>query len=169
MNRINKKKLVDIYSKLFDRYEAIFLLKNSGLTVFDSRSIRLQFKKIDSKFMVVKNSLAKIALNQTQFLGMSSLFFGPISVVYSNNPVLSSKLLVKICKDNDCLDLIGGALLDKQLSKEDVVILSRMPTESEIRAKIITLVNAVSRKVLWILNEPKTKLSRVFKSYAKKY
>ena len=77
MDRISKEKLVASYSKLFNNYEAIFLVKNSGLSVLDSRSIRSQFKKIDSKFIVTKNSLAKIALNDTKFSNAQELFNGP--------------------------------------------------------------------------------------------
>ncbi len=168
MDRINKEKLVASYSKLFDDYEAIFLVRNSGLSVLDSRSIRSQFKKIDSKFMVTKNSLAKIALNDTKFSNVREFFNGPIAVTYSDDPVSTSKLLIELCSNNDKIEVIGGAILDKQLSKDDVVALSKMLTQNEIRAKIAGLVNAAAGKIARVLNEPSAKLARVMKSYAEK-
>ena len=168
MDRINKEKLVANYSKLFDDYEAIFLVRNSGLSVLDSRSIRSQFKKIDSKFMVTKNSLAKIALNNTKFSSIQESFNGPIAVTYSDDPVSTSKLLIKLCSNNDKMEVIGGAILDKQLSKDDVIALSKMLTQNEIRAKIAGLVNAAASKIARVLNEPSAKLARVMKSYAEK-
>jgi len=168
VDRINKEKLVASYSKLFDDYEAIFLVRNSGLSVLDSRSIRSQFKKIDSKFMVTKNSLAKIALNDTKFSNVREFFNGPIAVTYSDDPVSTSKLLIELCSNNDKIEVIGGAILDKQLSKDDVVALSKMLTQNEIRAKIAGLVNAAAGKIARVLNEPSAKLARVMKSYAEK-
>ena len=168
MDRINKERLVASYSKLFDDYEAIFLVRNSGLSVLDSRSIRSQFKKIDSKFMVTKNSLAKIALNNTKFSNIQEFFNGPIAVTYSDDPVSTSKLLIKLCSNNDKMEVIGGAILDKQLSKDDVIALYKMLTQNEIRAKIAGLVNAAASKIVRVLNEPSAKLARVMKSYAEK-
>lgn len=168
MDRINKKKLVANYSRLFHNYESIFLVRNSGLSVLDSRSIRSQFKKIESKFMVTKNSLAKVALNDTKFSNVQELFSGPVAVAYSDDPVSASKLLMKICSDNDKIDVIGGAVLGKQLSKKEVIALSKMLTQDEIRAKIAGLVNAAGGKIVRLLNEPSAKLARVVRSYAKK-
>lgn len=168
MDKASKEKLVANYSKLFNDYEAIFLIKNSGLSVLDSKSIRSQFKKIDSKFMVAKNSLAKIALKNTKFLNIQELFSGPVAVAYSDDPVSTSKLLIKFYEQNDKIDIIGGAILDKKLGKEEVIVLSKMLTQDEIRAKIIGLVNAAASKVVRVLNEPSAKLARVIKAYAEK-
>ena len=154
MDRISKEKLVASYSKLFNDYEAIFLVKNSGLSVLDSRSIRSQFKKIDS--------------NDTKFSNSHEFFYGPVVVDYSDDPVSTSKLLVKLCNDNDKIEIIGGAILDRRLNKNEVVSLSKMLTQNEIRAKIIGLVNAVASKVARVLSEPNAKLARVIKSYAEK-
>ena len=168
MDKVSKKNLVANYSKLFNDFEAIFLVKNSGLSVIDSKSIRSQFKKIDSKFMVTKNSLAKIALKDTKFSNTCELFSGPIAIAYSDDPVSASKLLIKFSEQSDKIDIVGGAILDKQLNKEQVVALSKMLTQDEIRAKIIGLVNAAASKVIRVLNEPGAKLARVVKSYAEK-
>jgi large subunit ribosomal protein L10 len=168
VDRISKEKLVANYSRLFNDYEAIFLIKNSGLSVLDSRSIRSQFKKIDSKFIVTKNSLAKIALNDTKFSKVQELFNGPVVVAYSDDPVSTSKLLVKLYNDNNKIEIIGGAVLDRQFSKEEVVSLSKMLTQKEIRAKIVGLVNAAAGKIVRVLSEPNAKLARVIKSYAEK-
>ena len=87
-------------------------------------------------------------------------------VAYSDDPVSTSKLLVKLCNDNNKIEIIGGAVLDRQFSKEEVVSLSKMLTQKEIRAKIVGLVNAAAGKI--VLSEPNAKLARVIKSYAEK-
>jgi large subunit ribosomal protein L10 len=118
--------------------------------------------------MVMKNSLAKIALKNTNFLGAQDLFFGPVVIAFSNEPVSTSKLLIKICSAGSKLDVIGGMVLDKLLDKEEVISLSKMPSKDEVRTKIVGLINAAASNILRVLNEPKLKLCGVFKTYAEK-
>ena len=118
--------------------------------------------------MFAKNSLAKIALKDTKFSNIHDHFTGPIAIAYSDDPVSASKLLIKFCEQNDKIDVVSGAILDKTLSKEEVITLSKMLTQDEIRAKIIGLVNAAASKVARVLNEPSAKLARVIKAYAEK-
>lgn len=167
MDRSSKSRLLKHYSELFNNCEAIFLMQNSGLSVPDSRSVRTQLKKIGSKFMVIKNNLAKIALDDSKFSQIKSLLFGPIVVACCTEPVSTSKLLVKICKDKGKLDIIGAAIAETPLNKQEVMALSKMLTQDEIRAKITILINAAACKIARAICEPRVKLIRIFQSYAK--
>lgn len=89
-------------------------------------------------------------------------------MAYADDPVAVSKLLVEFCKEGRKLEIIGGAMGEKQLSKGDVVHLSQLPTEDEVRAKLIGLVNAAASKLVTVLKEPGSKLARVIKAYAEK-
>ena len=167
MDKASKERLVAKYVELFDGHEAFFLVKNAGLSVLDSKYIRAKFKPIEAKFMVAKNSLAKIALTKAKFSNASDLFVGPVAVAYADDPISVSKLLVEFCKEGKKLEIIGGNILGKQLGKDDIISLSKMPTENEIRAKIIGLVRAVASKIVTVLNEPGGKLARVISAYSK--
>ena len=57
-------------------------------------------------------------------------------------------------------------MLEKQLSEDDVVNLSKMPTQEESRARIIGLINAAASKIVTVLKEPNNKLTRVIKAYS---
>lgn len=54
MDRISKEKLIVDYNKLFDQYKSIFLVKNLGLSVVDSKLIRAKLKPAGAKFIVAK-------------------------------------------------------------------------------------------------------------------
>ena len=166
MDRASKEKLIAGYTELFDRHEAVFFMKNLGLSVADSKYIRTKLKPTGARFIVTKNSLAKIAVAKTKFTNVKGLFVGPVAVTYADDPVSVSKLLVGFCKEGKKLKVIGGAMLDKQLSENDVMDLSKMPTQNEIRAKVIGLVNAIASKIVTVLKEPGGKLTRVVKAYA---
>jgi len=167
VHRVEKDKLVSSYSQLFNSYESIFLTKNLGLSVSDSRSIKQRISKIDSRFIFIKNSLAKIALNDTQFSGIRSFFSGPITITYSNDPITTSRILVSIC-NNSKLDIIGGVAFGKIISKKDIDSLSKMPTLTEIRKSIFFLINTPIAKIISILNVHTVKITHIIKSYAEK-
>lgn len=168
MDRINKQKLVTNYSELFANHESIFIVKNLGLSVLEAKFIRSQLKKSNAKFVVTKNSLAKIALSKTKFSGIQELFNGPLATTYSNDPVSTSKLLIKLCLTHNKIEVVGGAIPGKHLSKDDVISLSKMLTQDENRARIIGLVNAASSKIIGLLTEPAAKIARALKSHVKK-
>ena len=161
MNRISKQKLVESYLKLFCRYESIFLFKNLGLSISDLNYVRINFKEIGSRMIVIKNSLAKIALNNTEFVAVKSLLFGPIVIVYSNDPVITSRLLIKLCSTNDKLNIAGGILSGKILNKEEIFFLSKMFTQHEVREKIVWLLKFVVVKLAATIREPLIKIIKI--------
>lgn len=168
MDRINKQKLVTNYSELLANHDSIFIVKNLGLSVLEAKSIRAQLKKSNAKFVVTKNSLAKIALNNTKFSGIQKIYNGPLATTYSNDPVSTSKLLIKLCLTYNKIEVVGAAILGKQLNKDDVLSLSKMLTQDENRARIISLVNASSSKMIRLLTEPAAKIARILKCHVKK-
>ncbi len=168
MDRVSKEKLIISYAELFNKYEAVFLVKNLGLSVVDSKFIRAKLKPAGAKFMVAKNSLAKIAIAKTKFADIEGLFVGPMVVAYADDPIAVSKILVQFRKEGKKLEIVGGAMLGKQLGESDIISLSHMLTQDEIRAKIIGLVNAAASKIARVLKEPGSKLARVVKAYAEK-
>jgi large subunit ribosomal protein L10 len=168
VDKISKENIVKTYSELFHGYHSLFLARNIGLSVRELKSIRAQFKKIDSTFMIAKNSLAKIALRESKFTAAKDLFFGPTAVVCSDNLVSASQLLVKICKENSKLYIAGGATDNKQLKKEDIIIISQMLTQNEIRVKILGIINASANKITNVLREPSNKIARLLRSYTEK-
>ena len=68
----------------------------------------------------LKNTLAKMAIKDTNFKNLEKVFVGPTSVAYSNDPVSTSKVLVEFAKENENLKILGGAMGDKELSIEDI-------------------------------------------------
>jgi len=168
VNRKNKEKIVEKYSTLLNSYETVFLIKNLGLSVLDLKRIRSKLKGINSKILFIKNSLMKIALNNVSFPLNKDVFCGPFAIIYTNDSIAVSKLLMKLCNDISNLDIVGGADLDRQFNKDYVMWLSTMPSQDEIRTKLVFLAKFVADKVVKIINEPNVKIVRIIQSYIKK-
>jgi large subunit ribosomal protein L10 len=131
--------------------------------------MRSEFKKCNSRLVFMKNSLAKIALNNTKFLNAQKFFSGPVIIALSNDPVLTSRMLVKFANSSSVkLEVIGGMISNDLVGKEDITSLSMMPALEEIRTNIVTLINASARNIIRVLNEPRIRLTRILRTYAEK-
>ena len=168
MDRCNKENLVSCYVKLFQDHKAIFLINNLGLSVADSRYMKKELHSVGVKFLMIKNSLLRVAVGKLNFLNISDLFVGPIVLAYSNEPISSSKLLVRLLHQGSKIKIVGGFVSGHRLEEQDVLALSKMPAQNEIRGQIIHLLNSTSVKLLSLMNLPASKLVRLIESYSKK-
>lgn len=166
MDRISKQKLIRDYSELFDKYKAVFFVRNKGLSVSESESIRSQLKKSKTRFLFIKNSLARKALDGKCALEAKPYLFGPLAIACSDDPIPSSRLLIKVCGLTCKLDIVGGMSSGKVLNKDDVSTLATMPTQDEIRVMLIHLLRSTAFKVVTILNKPAVTMARMLQSYA---
>ena len=77
MDRVAKEKVVSDLTKKFDESNFFILTHNNGLSVYEITSLRNKLREAGSTFKVVKNSLAKIAVNDTKVKDLSEYFNGP--------------------------------------------------------------------------------------------
>ena len=115
---------------------------------------------------MAKNKLAKLALKDTEFAGISDLFKGPTVVAYSKDPIAAAKAATAYAKANDKLVILGGAMGKTVLDAKGVKALADLPSLDELRAKIIGLLNAPATKIARTVKEPGAKLARVIQAKA---
>ena len=77
MNRKQKKELVESLHKTFLNSQSIIVTHISGLTVSETTNLRSNMRNSNCKFKVTKNRLVKLALKNTKFEHLGSLFTGP--------------------------------------------------------------------------------------------
>ena len=83
MDRVAKEKVVSDLTKKFDESNFFILTHNNGLSVHEITNLRDKLREAGSTFKVVKNSLAKIAVNDTKVKDLSEHFNGPLAIVFS--------------------------------------------------------------------------------------
>jgi len=130
--------------------------------------LRGQMRECGAKFKVIKNSLAKLAVANTNSKELDGALTGPTALVVSNDPVGMAKNLTKFAKDNDKLVLISGVVDNQLVDKKGLVALSDMPSKDELRAKIIGLLNAPATKLVRVIKAPAEQIARVIGAYSSK-
>lgn len=168
MNRSEKTDAVAALNANFNDSAVVVVTRNLGLTVAQSTDLRLKMRDAGASYKVAKNSLAKIALKDTQYDTISDLLTGPVALATSTDPVAAAKIAVEFAKTNDKLEIVGGAMGTTVLDANGVKALASMPSLDEMRAKIIGLVQAPATKIAQLSTAPAAKLARVFGAYAAK-
>lgn len=168
MNRAKKLQAVEELQSIFNEYDVVILAHNKGLKVSTSREIRNRVKKdAAGRYFVVKNTLAKIAVSGTSYEFLKDQFSGPTSIACSNDPTSIAKTIVKLCKDNSNLELVGGAIRGEALGIDSIKRLASLPSLDELRGKIIGLLTASAGQLISILQAPSSQVVRVIDAYSK--
>jgi|TARA_B110001452_G_scaffold157864_1_gene131365 large subunit ribosomal protein L10 len=167
VNRNEKTDLVNNLHDTFDNASSVVIVHCIGLTVEESTSLRTKMRNENCNFKVTKNRIARIALKDTKYQHMDSMFKGPTAIGSSSDPVMAAKILVNYAKENEKLVIIGGGLEDKALSKIDVEALAKLPSLNDLRGKLVGLLQAPASKILRLSVEPASQVLRTISQKSK--
>ncbi len=168
MNRLEKQASIEEIRGLVETNSTTIIVHYMGLTVAQIDVLRGQMRECNAQIKVIKNSLAKLAVANTNNKELDSLLSGPTAIVVSNDPVGVAKNLTKFAKDNASLVLLGGMVDNQFVDKKAIAMLSDMPSKDELRAKIVGLLTAPATKLVRLINTPAGQLARVVDAYSKK-
>ena len=167
MDRSQKADAVAALNATFKEVGVVVVTRNLGMSVEQSTALRVKMREAGASFKVSKNSLAKLAIADTDYAGIGDMLTGPVALGTSVDPVAAAKVIVEFAKTNDKLEVVGGAMGSVMLDANGIKALATMPSLDEMRAKLIGLVQAPATKVAQLVNAPAGKLARVFGAYAK--
>ncbi|HWK35880.1 50S ribosomal protein L10 [Sphingomonas sp.] len=168
MDRSQKAESVAELNRTFNEVGVVVVTRNLGLTVAQSTQLRTKMRDAGASFKVSKNKLAKIALEGTDYAGLSDLLTGPTALATSADPVAAAKAAVDFAKTNDKFEIVGGAMGKQLLDAEGVKALASLPSLDELRGKIVGLLVAPATKLATVTQAPAAQLARVLNAYASK-
>jgi large subunit ribosomal protein L10 len=166
MDRSQKAESVASLNAVFSEVGVVIIARNLGLTVAQSTALRGKIRDAGASYKVAKNRLAKLAIKDTDYAGISDLFTGPTAIATSVDPVAAAKAVVEFAKTNDKLEIVGGSMGSLVLNAEGVKALAALPSLDQLRGTIIGLVQAPATKIAQLVTAPAGKLARVFGAYA---
>ena len=161
MDRATKERVVSDLTSRFTESNFFILTHNNGLSVEEITSLRNQLRDAGSTFKVVKNSLAKIAISDTEIKELSDYFSGPLAIVFSEELTSQPKIISDFTKDNENLSVVGGYMDGKIIDKETISKLASLPSLDTLRAKIIGSLTSSASKIAGIINKPGGQIAQV--------
>ena len=168
MDRSQKADTVAALNATFNEVGVVVITRNLGMSVAQSTALRLKMRDAGASFKVSKNSLARLAIANTDYAGIGDMLTGPVALGTSVDPVAAAKIAVEFAKTNDKLEIVGGAMGSLVLNADGIKALASLPSLDELRAKVIGLVQAPATKLAQLATAPAAKLARVFAAYAAK-
>ena len=168
MDRSQKAEAVAELNATFNEVGVVVVTRNLGMTVAQSTALRVKMREANASFKVSKNSLAKLAVANTDYAGIGEFLTGPVALATSVDPVAAAKIAVEFAKTNDKLEIVGGAMGSVLLNADGIKALAAMPSLDQLRSTLIGLVQAPATKIAQLTTAPAAKLARVFGAYAAK-
>jgi large subunit ribosomal protein L10 len=158
----DKKALVAEVKQAAETAHSALAAEYRGLTVTEMTELRKQAREQGVYLRVVKNTLAKRAIEGTDFECMQKSLSGPLILAFSQeDPGSAARVFRAFAKDHDRLVTrlvsIGGSLLPAS----DLERLASLPTLDEARAMLLGVLMAPATKLVRTLNEPAASLARV--------
>jgi len=135
MNRTEKQQLVTELTDKIKGAKALYYTDFTGLNVKRMTELRRRFRKAGVEYVVIKNTLALRAINDSGLTG--TRLRGPTGVVVSKDPVAAAKLLTDFARENDQKPVVKGGLLDgAAIDDMQVKKLASMPSREQMLAEL---------------------------------
>lgn len=107
-----------------------------GVEVGDMTALRKQAREAGVWLRVVRNTLARRAVEGTAFECLTDTFVGPTIIAFSNeHPGAGARILKDFAKGNDKLELKAAAFEGNVV---DIAMLASLPTYDEALAKLMS-------------------------------
>ena len=140
-----------------------------GMSVAEMSDLRAQAKKAKVYLRVVRNTLARRALENTDFECTSERLNGPLILAFSQEePGAAARVVKDFAKSNDNLVVRFLAFDGKALEASEVDVLATLPNREEALARLTSVALAPFSKLARTLAEPHASLVRVLDAYRKK-
>ena len=135
MKRNQKEQLVTELRDKLQGATAVYYTDFTGLNVKRMTDLRRRFRKAGVEYVVIKNTLALRAVNESGLAG--ERLRGPTGLVVGTDPVAAAKVLTDFARENDQRPNIKGGLLDgRQINVDQVKALANLPSREQMLAEL---------------------------------
>ncbi|NPV68087.1 MAG: 50S ribosomal protein L10 [Anaerolineae bacterium] len=169
ISRNKKEELVARYVELLRESQGVVIAANNGMIMANFNALREKLRELDSTFVVTKNTLFRLALEQVGLPVPEELLKGPVAVAFARqNIAATAKAVLEFQKGLELFQ-IKGALVEGQIyDANGVDLLSKLPTLPEMRAQLIGLIIAPASGLVGVINSGATQVLNVIAAYAAK-
>ncbi len=139
LKKEDKKKIVEELSKELKTAKAVVFVNYQGLPVKEMSALRKNLKKEGAVFRVIKKRLVDLAFekNSGEKIGAKEME-GQLAVSVSQQEETNFvKTIYKLAKEKKSLEILGGILGAKKITKEEVIGLAKLPGKQELLAQIL--------------------------------
>jgi len=157
----NKQAIVaEVKDVASSAYSAV-IAEYRGLTVAEMTELRSKARQEKVYLKVVRNTLARRAVQDTDFACIQETLTGPVLLAFSReDPGSAARVIGDFAKGHDKLMVKGLSISGKLLPPSDLEVLAKMPTYDQAISMLMSVMQAPISKFVRTLAEPHAKLAR---------
>jgi large subunit ribosomal protein L10 len=168
MNRDEKAQAISELETAMGKATNAFLIDFKGITVPQVTELRKQVRETNSKYLVVKNTLALIAVKDSPLKQLEGAFSGPTAVAFNaTDAVALAKALTKFAKDVPTVQFKGALLNGQAVPASQIQAIAALPSREELIAKLLYLMQHPIRGLATVLQANIRKFAVVLDQIAK--
>ena len=166
--REQKQEFVSVLSEKLNKAKATFVVDYIGMDVEQVTGLRKQLNGLQSEMKVVRNTLARLALNERTDAEkeLAGELVGTNAFVFAYDDVsASAKALADFSKDVEHLKLKTGVMDGKKLDSDKIKYLATLPSKDVLRAQLLSLMNTPATQMARVLNAGPQSFLNVLNAY----
>ena len=144
LNLQQKQAVVAEVSAQVAQAQTIVLAEYRGIEVADITRLRANARSSGVYFRVLKNTLARRAVQGTPFESLAEKMVGPLVYSISADAIAAAKVVHDFAKTNDKLVIKAGSMAGSVMSVEQVKVLAATPSRNELIARLMATINATT-------------------------
>jgi large subunit ribosomal protein L10 len=151
--RPEKKYLVEEVNSHLEKSDYVYLTNYERITVDEIADLRAKLEPFGAEFHVVKNSIFSVAAAAKELPDLSEHLKGQTAIVVGGaDPSGVAKAVSEFFKKKEKVDLKGGILNERELSRDEIIALSKLPGIEALRAQLLGLLSQPATGFVRVIN-----------------
>ena len=142
LNKESKQAVVAEVAAQVAKAQTVVLAEYRGIAVGDLTKLRAKAREQQVYLRVLKNTLARRAVEGTPFASLAEQMTGPLIYGISEDAIAAAKVVNDFGKSNDKLVIKAGSYEGKVMDKAGVQALANIPSREELLSKLLYVMQA---------------------------
>jgi large subunit ribosomal protein L10 len=169
ITREQKEKLVTQYKEILNRSSALIFTEYAGLSVKELEELRGRIREIGGEFYVIKNTLAKRAIDDVGTPQPEGALDGPTAIGATDEDVTGlAKAIVDLAKETQAFQVKGAVIDGEIFDSARVRSLAALPPMPVLHAQLLSTLQAPASQITRVLSGSLRQVVTVVKAYSEK-
>ena len=169
ITREQKEKLVALYKDILNRNTALIFTEYSGLSVKELEELRGRIREVGGEFYVIKNTLAKRAIEEIGLPQLVGGLDGPTAIGVTDDDVTGlAKAIVDLEKETKVFQVKGAVIDGVIFESARVKSLAALPSKPVIQAQLLSMLQTPASQIAGVLTGSVRQVVSVVKAYSEK-
>ena len=152
LNIETKKVAVEEISAAIANAQTLVVAEYRGISVSSMTELRANARKEGVYLRVLKNTLARRAVEGTSFAALADQMVGPLVYAASEDAVAAAKVLHQFAKKDDKIVVKAGSYNGEVMNAAQVAELASIPSREELLSKLLFVMQAPVSGNIWSIN-----------------